>query len=182
MTPLDRELDPQVFLASQSLLLYRLARTKYANLSGDGAAAEPGRWNRLGEQTIYTSVDPATPVLERLKHADKRFIPRNLSMMTIRLAGKWVRRSWGLIDETTGGKVLILRTLREAGRVFTSIAHLPGSGAHPFAVALPSILAPAWNVVLYPSETAFWKHVTLVDVEPYVYESELFPDDAVDEV
>jgi hypothetical protein len=50
-------------------------------------------------------------------------------------------------------------------------------GMSPFAVALPSVIVPAWNVVLYPEGTGFWDHVSLETVEPFEFDPRLFPDD-----
>ena len=83
MTPEDLPLDPEFFLTHQPLTLYRLARARYANLSGMGAAFAPGRWNRLGEEAIYTSTEMGVPLLERLVHTPKDLIPSNLAIMRI---------------------------------------------------------------------------------------------------
>lgn len=66
MTPEDRELNPDFFLQHQPLILYRIAKARYAHLSGIGAAFAPGRWNRRGQDAIYTSTEVGAPVLERL--------------------------------------------------------------------------------------------------------------------
>lgn len=71
MTREDLQLDPELFLRQQPLTLYRLARARYANLSGVGAAFAPGRWNREGQEAIYTSTEVGVPVLERLVHTPK---------------------------------------------------------------------------------------------------------------
>lgn len=89
MTPEELQLDPKFFLANQPFLLYRLARARYANLSGIGAASAPGRWNRSGEEAIYTSTEMGVPVLERLVHTPKDVIPSNLALMKIRVNGNW---------------------------------------------------------------------------------------------
>lgn len=87
MTPEGHELDPGFLFTHKPLTLYRLARARYANLSGVGAALAPGRWNREGEEAIYTSTEIAVPVLERLVHTPKDIIPSNLALMKIRVSG-----------------------------------------------------------------------------------------------
>ncbi len=63
MTAEYRDLDTDFFQNHQPLTLYRLARAKYANLSGIGAAFAPGRWNRPGQEAIYTSTEMSNSVI-----------------------------------------------------------------------------------------------------------------------
>jgi hypothetical protein len=56
-----------------------------------------------------------------------------------------------------------------------------GGGIHPFAIAIPSVVVPVWNVVLYPTASGFRDHVLLESVEPFEFDPRLFPDDAVPE-
>jgi hypothetical protein len=48
-----------------------------------------------------------------------------------------------------------------------------------FAVALPSVIVPVWNVVFYPTRPGFWEHVRLQQMELFDYDPRLFPEDAV---
>ena len=161
MTSLDHRLDPNLILTPEQLILYRLARTRYANLSGVGAAAFPGRWNRPGEPAIYTSIEQSTPVLELLAHTPKDTIPSNLSMMKISLFG-WPKQST---------EVSVIDSLRAA----TTTTVWSESEDHPFAIAVPSVILPVWNVVLYPSAKGFWQHVSLASIEPFTFDPRLFP-------
>ena len=178
MTPEDLELDKEVLLSQRSILLYRLARKKLATLSGTGAALFPGRWNQVGEKALYTSVEQGTTVLERLVHTPKDEIPSDLAMMRIRITGTWVPSPIGIWDNQTGSELWALPSLSQARQVMQRIANLAGSGFHPFAIALPSVIVPVWNVILYPAETGFSDHVTLEGVDPFKFDPRLFPDDA----
>jgi hypothetical protein len=53
------------------------------------------------------------------------------------------------------------------------------SFAVPFAVAVPSVIVPVWNVVLYPQGIGFWDHVALESVDAYEFDPRLFPEGAV---
>lgn len=178
MTPENWELDRELLLSQSSLLLYRLARKKLATLSGTGAALFPGRWNKSGEKALYTSVEQGTTVLERLVHTPKDEIPSDLAMMRIRIAGTWSRHPNGISDSRTGGKFWALPSLAEARATLPFLYGLTGSGNHPFAIAVPSVIVPVWNVVLYPAEAGFSDHVTLEGVDPFEFDPRLFPDDA----
>lgn len=194
MTPEDLELDLDHLLKSQPLTLYRLARAQYANLSGVGAAYAPGRWNRLGQEAIYTSTEIGVPLLERLVHTPKDLIPANLAMMKIRMAGGW-ELAWKdslmltYIDGHTKALLAIFKTLGAAKGVMATDGELSGKvysadihrGAIEIqkscvAVAIPSVIVPAWNVVLYPQVPGFWDHVSLESVEPFEFDPRLFPE------
>lgn len=172
MTPEHRALDPRI-LDRKELILYRLAKKEYANLSGIGAALYPGRWNAYGQEAIYTSTEIGVPVLERLVHTPKETIPKNLAMMQISLKGDWEVVNGNLFDFRTTASVLRFRTLADARERFVEYNGLV------LAIAVPSVIVPAWNVVLYPQHPNFWTHVSLKSVEPYEFDPRLFPDTAL---
>ncbi len=178
MTREDLELDPEFFLTHQPLTLYRLARARYANLSGIGAAFAPGRWNRLGEEAIYTSTEMGIPVLERLVHTPKDLIPSNLALMKIRVSGNWESHKNAIIDPKTNGCFWFYRSLSEAKDAFGNGPLMFTAGIRPFAVAVPSVVVAVWNVVLFSQGIGFWKHVSLESVDPFEFDPRLFPDSA----
>ena len=178
MTPEDHQLDPEFFLAHQPLTLYRLARARYANLSGIGAAFAPGRWNRPGEEAIYTSTEMGVPVLERLVHTPKELIPSNLALMKIRVTGDWTVHEAGVGDLRPGGKMWFYRSLAEAKKHFESKDLITRQIFKPFAVAAPSAIVPVWNVVLYPQGAGFWDHVSLESIDAFEFDPRLFPESA----
>lgn len=176
MTPLDRSLDPALIFDQSPILLYRLARTRFANLSGIGAALSRGRWNVSGQQAIYTSMEISLTVLERLVHTPKDQIPDDLALMTIRVEGDWTRGA-SLLRQGAA-EFQALASLNAADEFFRARAENRVQPAMPFALALPSVVVPAWNVVLYPQAEGFWNHVFLVSVDPFVFDPRLFPDAA----
>jgi hypothetical protein len=50
-------------------------------------------------------------------------------------------------------------------------------GINAFAVAIPSVIVPVWNVVLYPEGVGFWEHVSLISLEPFEFDPRLFPEE-----
>jgi len=181
LTPEDLQLDPEFFLSHQPLILYRLARARYANLSGIGAAFAPGRWNRLGREALYTSTEVGVPVLERLAHTPKELIPSNLALMRIRISGDWGIMPGWFRDRQTGADFWIYRDLASATRKFNDFQDAWGGVSRPFAVAMPSVIVPVWNVVLYPDAPGFWDHVSLESVEAFEFDPRLFPENAMAE-
>lgn len=91
-------------------------------------------------------------------------------MMKIRLSGSWKK-------STTGGPAVIaISSLREAEHAFSSESYPFAPGTHPLAVAVPSVIVPVWNVILFPQANAFWDHVSLESIEPFDFDPRLFPD------
>ncbi len=184
MTLRTERLDTSVFVPGQKVVHYRLAVAKYANLTGIGAAVHPGRWNRVGQSTIYTSTEVGTTVCERLVHTPKDRIPSNLALMRIVLevppnVGPITRK--GVQGITPGdGSIAAeapLMTVHESVDAAERAYQQVGSGQDPFAVALPSVIVPAWNVVLYPRARGFRRYVRLDAVDPFDYDPRLFPED-----
>jgi RES domain-containing protein len=178
LTPEDLQLDPEFFLAHQPLTLYRLARARYANLSGVGAAFAPGRWNRPGQEAIYTSTEMDVPLLERLVHTPKDLIPANLVMMKIRMSGNWEMKKIAMIDPRTSSCLWFYRDLATAKSASKNGPRIFAAGMDPIAVAVPSVIVPVWNVVLFPQGRGFWEHVSLESVERFVFDPRLFPENA----
>jgi RES domain-containing protein len=180
LTAEDCALDAHSLVQRQPITLYRLAKAKYANLSGVGAAVEPGRWNRLGMEAIYTSTEIGVPLLERLAHTPKDQIPSDLAMMKIRINGVWEvfsGVSTCLALKGGGGSIPVYSTLLQARERYHGN---PTFGPQPwgdnFAMAVPSVIVPVWNVVLYPQASGFWHHVSLESVEPFEFDPRLFPE------
>jgi RES domain-containing protein len=181
LTLKGRQLDPEFLLSPRPLFLYRLARARYANLSGIGAAMAPGRWNALGQEAIYTSTELGVPILERLVHTPKNLIPSNLALMKIRVTGTWVMSRNALIDRHTDSVIFCYGDIAEAKRELENNPLVAGAvGA--LALAVPSVIVPVWNVVLYPKGVGFWEHVSLEGVEPFEFDPRLFPENAAAEV
>ena len=173
MTPVDQRLGPAVLFHKETLHLYRLTKSKYVTLSGIGAALAPGRWNAAGEEAIYTSFEQAGTVLECLVHTPKNKIPSDLALVKLKVTGMW-RFHADTHDTYTcdTAHFTALSSLKEAQTAVSTPLH---PVTRSFAVAVPSVIVPIWNVVLYPARPGFWKHVAVETVEPFTYDSRLFP-------
>ena len=65
--------------------IFRLSRHAYAeDLSGIGAALNPGRWNKAGTPVLYCSERPETALLETLVNLPPMMIP-DLVLLTIEI-------------------------------------------------------------------------------------------------
>ena len=67
------------------MLLWRLTRAPFADLSGEGARLYGGRWNSPGSAVVYTTMEPALAVLEVRVHLDLPFelLPDDYVLMAI---------------------------------------------------------------------------------------------------
>ena len=63
------------------------------DLSGGGAAVEPGRWNGKGESVLYTATSVALATLETAAHVNPTGLPLNKFLIQIVVPRKaWTRR------------------------------------------------------------------------------------------
>ena len=129
------------------------------------------------KRAIYTSIELGTCVLERLVHTPKDRIPSDLAVMKIHLSGSWVRTGRMAFDSPNA-----LKPASPTG-TFSWYPTLDDARARKrnitfeLAIAVPSVVAPVWNVVLYPRAAGFWEHVSLASIEPFGYDPRLFPDE-----
>jgi hypothetical protein len=118
------------------------------------------------------------PLLERLAHTPKDLIPSNLALMKIRVSGNWEARKNAIIDPNTGGCLWFYRSLAEAKDAFNDGPLMFTAGIRPFAVAIPSVIVPVWNVVLFHRGLGFWNHVLLESLNALEFDPRLFPENA----
>ena len=69
------------------IVLYRVATETRSysadDLSGGGAAVDPGRWNKKGESMSHTATSVALATLETAAHVDPRGLPLNKFLVRI---------------------------------------------------------------------------------------------------
>lgn len=140
------------------MILWRIARAPFADLTGEGARRFGGRWNRPGRAVVYLAEHPALAMLEVLVHLD---LPRDM-----------------MPDD------YVLMQVETPDIPFAELA-LPDSRAEPEigeewlvagAAALlrvPSVLAPhSFNWLLNPAQ-ADAAAVRIVSVEPLTFDDRL---------
>jgi len=137
MTPLPASLD--------NLVVWRLERTQYLATSeqAEGAFRVGGRWSPAGRRVVYTSLDPATTILEVAVH--KGFdvldaVPHSLLRIALDSAGAHV------VDPADIPNPNWLRPgTVSAGQQAFGAALLD---KHPL-VLIPSVVsAHSWNVLI----------------------------------
>lgn len=65
------------------MLLYRITRKDFADLSGTGSRLYGGRWNSEGRAAVYLAASRSLAMLEALVHLDPTNIPDNLCLMQV---------------------------------------------------------------------------------------------------
>lgn len=79
------------------MILWRIAaetrQYRAEDLSGSGAAKNPGRWNESGQPVLYTAPTIAIAVLETAAHIDDTGLPLNRYLVRIDVPPRvWQRR------------------------------------------------------------------------------------------
>ena len=71
--------------------VYRLCRSPFSALDGEGARLYGGRWNSVGGRVVYTSQSLALAALETLVHVGVDLVPTDLVALTIEIPDdlKW---------------------------------------------------------------------------------------------
>ena len=65
------------------MILYRIVKCNYADLSGTGARLYGGRWNSEGRSMVYLTSSRSLGVLEALAHLSPTNLPDDYCIMTI---------------------------------------------------------------------------------------------------
>lgn len=65
------------------MLLYRIVRSAYSDLSGNGARLYGGRWNSEGRAVVYFASSRSLAVLEALAHLSPTNMPDDFCMMIV---------------------------------------------------------------------------------------------------
>ncbi|MEE8189735.1 MAG: RES family NAD+ phosphorylase [Kiloniellales bacterium] len=125
---------------------WRLARRRWADLSGEGARLKGGRWNSPGKAAVYLSDDAALPVLEALVHLDlpPDLIPDDYALMRVDLSALETATPGSWLED--GPENLITETESKAfGDRWIVEARTP-------VLRVPSIVVPeSLNLILNPN-------------------------------
>jgi RES domain-containing protein len=115
-----------------------------SDLSGGGAAVEPGRWNKKGEPVLYTATSVSLATLETAAHLNPAGLPLNKFLVEIVVPAKaWKRR-----------EVLDVRALGPAWKAIPpgAVSETAGSGwlqsRRGALLLVPSVIAPEEYCVL----------------------------------
>lgn len=126
------------------------------DMTGAGAAAAPGRWNRPGEKVIYAAQTLAMAVLETAAHIDDGGLPLNKYVIEIDVPDDlWLGRTVVDPADLGGGWDAIPHGLAsiEAGSGWYV-------GASSAIIELPSVIVPEERIVLINAQQADAARIT----------------------
>ncbi|MEP7364631.1 MAG: RES family NAD+ phosphorylase [Acidobacteriota bacterium] len=140
------------------MTVYRVVRSRYADLSGDGAKLYGGRFNPPAIAAVYASQSISLALLEVLVHLDKREVPGDYVVMAIQIDRALVARHSTL-------STLEIRHMKT--RAFVNKFY-----SRP-ALEVPSVIVPReFNYVLLPEAPAFTAKIDWI--EPLQLDDRLF--------
>lgn len=149
--------------------LWRIAveTRRYAanDISGGGAAINPGRWNEAGEAVLYTAPTIAMAVLETAAHIDDRGLPLNRYLVELEVPPAiWRKRqtlahtdmpaAWNAIPAGAASARIgsgWIRSLRSA------------------ILLVPSVIVPEEHVALVNPAHADAAHIAASVTRPFEY-------------
>ncbi len=115
-----------------------------ADLSGLGAAKNPGRWNGPGQPVIYAAPTVALAMLETAAHINAMGLPLNRFLVAIEVPDPlWAQRQQLAADELPVGWAAI-----PAGRTSVTVGAQWLTRANSLILCVPSVIAPEESVAL----------------------------------
>ncbi|AFZ38090.1 hypothetical protein STA3757_48530 (plasmid) [Stanieria sp. NIES-3757] len=161
------------------MLLYRIAKSKYANdLSGEGARRAGGRWNYKGTPVVYTADSTALATLETLVHFPLNLTPKNRAISQ-RSA---VRPATIELPDELPITTIDLADLPDNWATYPASNQLAEIGndwiqkQETVAFCVPSSITPnaeGRNYILNPAHPDFTR-VRIIKINEYRYDSRLF--------
>lgn len=137
------------------MIVYRLTRRPYADLSGNGARMVGGRYNPPGVPAVYASASIALAALEVLVHIDKAEVPNDYVVMAIRFNASRIP------------------TVNKLGLGSTAVSAYRSAYYSHAAIRVASVIVPReWNYVLLPEARGF--AATVEWIEPFSFDTRLF--------
>jgi RES domain-containing protein len=144
--------------------VYRLGKTKFAaDLTGEGARLNGGRWNHVLTACLYTAESRSLAVLEYTVNVNIDDIPRALSLITLEIPD-W---SIDIFNEAQLPGDWKTAPAPASTRDFGT-AWLKAAGN--LVMKVPSTVVPEeWNLVINPLHPAI-RECKIIDVKDFIYD------------
>jgi len=146
------------------MIVWRLCRRPYADLSGEGARLLGGRWNSPGRPVVYFAEHPALAALEVRVHLDLPFelLPSDFVLVRATVPDD-------LIGESERP---LVQALSEIATVAAGDEWL--AQGRIAAMRVPSVLLSyAWNILLNPRHPDAAR-VSIDSIEPFDFDPRLW--------
>lgn len=149
------------------MILWRITRTPYQALDGEGARLYGGRWNSEGVSVVYGSASLSLAALEYLVHVDLEDVPADLVAMRIEVPKDAGISRISSDELPTGWNLTPSRP--ECVEIGDAWAH---KGAELMLHAPSAIIPEEYNVLVNPRHPHA-KHVRVVGTRPFAYDPRL---------
>ena len=142
------------------MIVWRLCRSVYADLSGKGGLRGQGRWNKLGHPIVYASATLSLAVLERRVH--NKVLPVDEVAIQIELPDECIEKS------------ALLEANWQANEPYTqSFGTEWLLSSRSLCLAVPSVLVPELNYLINPLHLDI-DRIKIRAIVPYRYDKRLF--------
>ena len=146
------------------MIVYRIGITKHAaDLTGEGARLNGGRWNHKGTPCIYTSESRALALLEYTVNVNIYDIPRTLSYTILEIPDAGIQE---LKEEDLPGNwkdVPAPSSIKDFGTALLKALKTP-------AIKIPSSVIPdEFNYILNPKQPDN-RNFKILDIKDFVYD------------
>ena len=139
---------------------------KADDLSGKGAAANPGRWNEDGQPVVYCAPTIAMAVLETSAHIDSSGLPLNRFLVAIDIPAEvWSARVVMAVSSLPPAWRAI-----PAGRSSVSIGSGWWSSSVSAIIELPSAIVPEETTCVLNSRHPDMEKVIATVMRPFEYD------------
>ena len=142
------------------MVVWRLCRSAYSDLSGVGGIRYEGRWNKAGLPIVYASGNLSLCVLERRVHSAQQ--PKDDVALEI---------------EVPDDNIEYLSSLPSGWQSRQDLTQTLGTewleSKRSLCLAVPSVLVPEINYLINPLHKDFAK-VQIRRIQPYRYDPRLF--------
>lgn len=149
------------------MIVYRITKSKRASdISGTGAALNPGRWNARGTPVLYTGENKEIALLENIVHTPPMLTPK-LHILTIEIPSDSITQleikdlpaNWSQFPAPT--------VLSEIGQRWVESASTLG-------LSVPScIIHSSRNIILNCSHKDYHAKVRILDQRSFYFDSRL---------
>ncbi len=149
------------------MIVYRITkRNRASDISGTGAALNPGRWNIKGTPVLYTGESKEIALLENIVHIPPMMTPK-LDILTIDIPN----------DSITQFEIEDLPVNRAqfpAPTILSEIGQKWIEDGSTIALKVPScIIHSSYNIILNPSHNDYYAMVKITDQRPFYFDSRL---------
>jgi RES domain-containing protein len=137
-----------------------------ADLSGAGAAAEPGRWNDKGDAMLYAAPTVALATLETAAHVDPAGLPMNKFLVRLTIPAA----TWAAREELDVAKLSPAWKAIPAGATSVDAGTAWLRSGRSALLLVPSVIVPEERCVLISPAHADSKGITAKVVRPLEYD------------